>query len=61
MLLQSVVNFALGSARVLPAIEMLRDFSESAEGKGRARREAGRDPAGPGRARRGLSANAQLP
>lgn len=35
-MLESIVNLALGSARVLPAIEMLRDFSESAEQEAKA-------------------------
>ena len=39
-MLQTVVNLALQGARVLPAIEMLRDFSESAEAEARAGAQA---------------------
>lgn len=39
-MLQTVVNLALQGARVLPAIEMLRDFSETAEAEARAGAQA---------------------
>lgn len=39
-MLQTVVNLALQGARVLPAIDMLRDFSESAEAEARAGAQA---------------------
>jgi hypothetical protein len=39
-MLQSVIQLALSSARVLPAIDMLRDFSETAQLEARAGAEA---------------------